>query len=249
MANAVIEIPNLPEIAGLTAKLVRDSDDVVVETGKPLTIMNSTHQRYTHTLGGTGRHVVVVMLGATKIGDWGVDLLNVDGTYKASDYLDVVDAVDDIDIAPVLVINSTAPELQSLDANGKLTIHRGDYTTFDLTLGSLVGRTGKKLVFTLKPRKDDEDDDLLSYLQVTEVDGAVLVNGSSDGVVASDASMVVLNENTGQTRFVFKGEITDLLPIGSNFWYDVQMFDSAGQPRTKTEDRCEVSRDVTRRSE
>lgn len=147
-----------------------------------------------------------------------------------------------------LVVNSTAPVLTTVDAAGKLTIHRGDYTTFDLTLGSLVGRSGKKLVFTIKPKKGDLTDDSDCYLQVTEVDGAVLINGSADGVVASDASMTVLDQATGHTRFVLKSDLTNLLPIGSNFHYDVQMFDAAGERITKVEDRAIVNRDVTRRA-
>lgn len=181
--------------------------------------------------------------------------INADGGTGAGGFTNISESLEaiasevaDIEISPVLVISSTAPELQTLAANGTLTIHRGDYTTFDLILGSLVGRTGKKLIFTIKPTKDDRTDDILAYLQITEVDGAVLVNGSSDGVTAADASMTVIDENTGQTRFAIKGEITDLLPIGTNFWYDAQMIDSVGQPRTKTEDRAVVDRDVTRRS-
>lgn len=168
------------------------------------------------------------------------------GFVNASESLEAIAAITAGDTT--LVINADSPELDTIAADGQLTIHRGDWTTFDITLGSLTGRTGKKLVLTIKPKRDDLTDDSEAYLQVTEVDGAVLVNGSSDGVTASDASIVVINETTGQTRFTIKSAITNVLPTGSDFWYDVQMFDAFGEPRTKTMDRATVTKDVTRRT-
>lgn len=154
---------------------------------------------------------------------------------------------------PSVTISAAAAALDNVADGGKLTIHRGDYTSFQLTgLGSLVGRTGEKLFFTIKTAKDNDLTDADAIVQVTETTGAVRVNGAtiaSLSIVASDASITVDDASTGSVTFVLKAAITKLLVSATRLYYDVQIINSAGQPQTLTSGNVRVNADVTRRQD
>lgn len=145
-----------------------------------------------------------------------------------------------------VVISAAAAALQSVTEGGEITVYRGVRVEFELTLGSLVGRTGEKLFLTVK--RDRTETDAQAMLQVTETTGAVIVDGE-EYATAADASITVLDEITGETRIVLEHELSELLDVRDDYDYDVRMIDSAGKPVLVTQGVWNVRATVTRRNE
>lgn len=201
---------------------------------------------------GSGINTILGFLRAIMRKDAGVPS-DVGGTYAASDHsLEAIsEAVDAIDVGEGIEVNFTvaasASVLQAIDSGGTIQLRRGDRLAFTILLGTVSGRSGEKLFFTVKrDQVDTEDvDDSLALLQVTELSGAVLVNGQP-WLTASDASITVANETTGETTFVVKSDITETLPLGK-YAYDVQLIRADGDATTVTRGVLLVVRDITRR--
>jgi hypothetical protein len=182
--------------------------------------------------------------------------INVNGGSGAGNFTNISESLEAIALTTAgdttLVINADSPELETVNDEGTLiTIHRGDYTRFRLTLGSVVGRTGEGLIFTIKDKLDDDhdsDDDSEATMQITEESGAITLN-EEDYPTPGDGSLVVIDEDTGETEFTFKSDLTYDLPVMSGAYFDVQMTDSESQSRTKIRrGRVNITRDVTRRT-
>jgi len=146
-----------------------------------------------------------------------------------------------------LVVSAAAPALTAISAGGTITIHRGDLTTFQLTgLGSLAGRTGELIYFTVKSGeyRDATVTDTVATIQVTENTGAVRLNGAT--TTASYASITVDDESAGDITIALEHQLTDVLPVASGYYWDVQIINSAGKPVTLTKGLCNINADVTR---
>jgi len=77
-----------------------------------------------------------------------------------------------------VTVSAAAAALDAVDESGRITFYRGDRLSFTRTLGSLVGRTGEKLFFTLKRKKDADLTDAKAIIQATEASGLVWLNGA-----------------------------------------------------------------------
>lgn len=181
---------------------------------------------------------------------------DVGGTFDAS--TDSVEAIRDRgDIAwisnesPTVVISATSPQLQTIDEDQTITIRRGDYTQIGLTVGTIAGRTGEKLFFTVREEKPEEYDadplDAEALIQITEDSGALTVKESA-WATSSDGSITVDDEVDGDIRIILKSAITTVLPIVDSYWYDVQKIRADGDAETVAEGRLNITADVTRRT-
>ncbi|WP_397568441.1 hypothetical protein [Schlesneria sp. T3-172] len=104
----------------------------------------------------------------------------------------------------------------------QITIIRGDTLAVVLPLmGDISTRT--KLVFTAKVRSSDPD--IKAIIQVSEAEGLVLLNGSSD-VNPAHASLEVTGASTGQVQLVIDGAETAELAIRDLIW-DCQFITAA----------------------
>jgi hypothetical protein len=165
-------------------------------------------------------------------------------------HLVAVDVGTDVWSAAERTLTQSAAQVAAIVAGSKITIHRGDYTSIALTgLGSVIGRTGEKIYFTVKTTPSNNLTDGDAVLQVTELTGAYWLNSATIAapVVVGDASISVTDESAGNLTIVLKSAITTLLPAASGYYYDIQWIDSAGEPRTLTSGRLDVDEDITRR--
>lgn len=121
MANAVIEIPNLPSGQTLTADLVNLTSDAAVESAAALTERTNakTRYRWTHTGEATGWHAVVVKLGSSVLGGFVVNLANADGVYYAGDaqavnWAAVLNADEEVDLPGTTVSGLSAAGVKAI---------------------------------------------------------------------------------------------------------------------------------------
>lgn len=150
-------------------------------------------------------------------------------------------------IENTVVISASAPSLTAINSGGMITIHRGDLTSFQLTdLGSLVGRTGEKIYFTVKAAEYTAAsvDDTVATIQVTETTGATRLNG--EATTASYGAITVNDPADGDITISLQHQLTTALPIADGYYYDVQLINSAGKPVTLTKGLLNVNADVTR---
>src|SRR3990167_4298374 len=183
---------------------------------------------------------VSVKLAEGSVIDW-ENIINQAATVDLSNT-----SISDVTLDPTVVISAAAAALDNVVEGGTVTIRRGDYTSFQLTgLGSLVGRTGEKLFFTVKTSKDNQVDDTTAIIQISETTGAIYLN--NEAATAGDASLTVNDENAGVITIVMKSVFTTQLAIQTGLYYDIQMVDSSAEAVTKTDGRCQVMADVTRR--
>jgi hypothetical protein len=176
MANAIVEIPNLPSGQTLTADLVDLTSDTAVESAAALTERTNakTRYRWTHTGEATGWHVVVVKLGGTVLGGFVVNLENADGVYYAGD----AQAVNWAAVWAYATRTLTQPAAQVADLmeGSTLTLTRGISISFSLTgLGNLTGRS--KLWITGKATEKDTDS--AANFQIEETDGLLRIGGEA----------------------------------------------------------------------
>jgi len=146
-----------------------------------------------------------------------------------------------------LVVSASAPALTVINAGGTITIRRGDYQTWQLTgVGSLAGRTGEKLVFTVrdKPPVDPTVDDDSAFLQVGETTGAIRLLGQP--TTASYATITVDDEDDGDVTFELEAELCDVLRLVEGYHWDLKVIDANGKPQTKTRGLFTVEGDITR---
>ena len=143
----------------------------------------------------------------------------------------------------IRTLTSSREQVLEQMSGDNLSIRRGDIYTYDFTgLGSLIGRTS--LYVTMKKNKSLEDSD--SIVQTSESGGLIVLNGSSESLTSSWASIVVLDENVGNIRLTLKPQLTSLfIPVKENY-FDVQFSNSSGT-FTPREGLYEVTADVTRR--
>lgn len=121
-----------------------------------------------------------------------------------------------------------------------IVIRRGDSTTITITgLGSLSG--SPKLQFTLKRDYAEADSDAL--IQIDTATGAIYANGTS--TTASYGSITITDTSVGTIVIVIDEAITKLLPVGTDYKYDVQKILS-NNVTTLTVGTCEVLADYTR---
>jgi len=128
------------------------------------------------------------------------------------------DAVTEIWDHSTRTLTQSAASVTSAVAGSTITGRRGDTLSVSLTgLGSLAGRS--KLWFTVK--RDDDDIDSESLIQVEETAGLLYFNGGA--ATAGNATLVVDDEDAGNvTITVVASDMADLGQI-DDAKYDLQM--------------------------
>lgn len=251
--NAVISSVNYPEIINFVVQAVErgtDSSPTAVAIRTEIDSNSTQLVAILNRIGaftGSGVNTILGFLRAIMRSDASVPS-DVGGTFTSStDSLEAI-AEDIGTIAPAeLVVAATAAVLTAIDEGGNVQVRRGDRVSFGITgLGSLSGRTGEKLFFTVKTSKTNDLTDANAILQITETSSCVLVNGAAPGA-ASDATLTVDDATSGDITIILKSAVTNELTVGSRMFYDVQMIRSDGEPVTLAEGRFEVVADVTRR--
>jgi len=119
---------------------------------------------------------------------------------------------------------------------------RGDFWSFDITGGgSVVGRVGEKLYFTIKASRDDTD--LEATIDISETTGLLRANGA-DPAQASDGSLTVLDEVAGNFHIEVEATVTALFTPGP-YCYDMQVMRESG-PETLFDGTFNIPADVKR---
>ena len=226
----------------ITTRLFSLTADTLIETISYTEKTNSKGWYYGDTVTtNTGTHRLEILVSGTTDGAAYVELSNTSPTE------DRAASTQEAAEGSSVVISAAAAALDNVNEGGKITIHRGDHTSFQLTgLGSLTGRTGEKLFFTVKSTKDDDLTDADAIIQVSETTGAIRVNGAAHAT-ASDASIVVDDATDGDITITIKAAITKLLSPSTRLYYDIQKLDASGFPSTLTQGNLKVNADVTRR--
>lgn len=200
----------------------------------------------TDPASGNGLMVDIFNSNNIKIGDGKVDLSEVVG------YYDVVEPPTKGEMAAaiaggvnVIVTIPAAAAIGSLSP-ALITLIRGDYNAVELPtpLGDITTRT--KLTLTAKcPSlvEQDENTDSQATIQVVENVGLTILNGSTTGFNASDASLTVSDASAGTVILTVKGVITAQLDL-QDLTYDCQVIKATG-PNTPIKGTMSISSDVT----
>jgi len=137
-------------------------------------------------------------------------------------------------------LTQSAASVVAVLAGSDITIQRGDTETISLTdIGALTGYT--KLWFTVKGRKSQADS--ASLLQIEKTGGLLYLNGAVAST-ASDGSITISDEATGDISIVIKAAATAVLEPGA-YYYDIQMLSASGV-NTMTYGTFTIEGDVTR---
>jgi hypothetical protein len=173
--------------------------------------------------------------GATQIARVGADS---DTLETLSDQMDAIDS--DVWSYSSRTLTQSAASVAAVLAGSDITIQRGDTETISLTnIGALTGYT--KLWFTVKARKSQADS--ASLLQIEIAGGLLYLNGAAAST-ATDGSITISDQATGDISIVIKAAATAVLEPGTYF-YDVQMLTASGVT-TLTDGSFTVEGDVTR---
>ena len=173
--------------------------------------------------------------GATQIARVGADS---DTLETLSDQMDAIDA--DVWSYAARTLTQSAASVAAVLAGSDITIQRGDTESISLTdIGALTGYT--KLWFTVKGRKTYAD--TLSTIQIEKTGGLLYLNGAVAST-ASDGSITISDEATGDISIVIKAAATAVLEPGA-YYYDIQMLSASGV-NTMTYGTFTIEGDVTR---
>jgi len=138
-------------------------------------------------------------------------------------------------------LSLTAPQVQAAAAaaDGELSLYQGD--TLAVVITGLADLTeSDKLWFTVKRRKDDADG--AAILQIERTAGLVTLNGAAG--TAGDGALEVDDPTAGTLTIRLAATASAALPVGSGYYYDVQMLAGA-VVTTLAEGRAKVIQDVT----
>jgi hypothetical protein len=140
--------------------------------------------------------------------------------------------------------NSAAITVTTALSGSTINITRGDYVEVAIAgLGSLVGHV--KLWITAKGGYNDTD--AQSIFQVEHTAGLLYLNGAP-ALTATDASLAISVEASGDVLLVLKAALTAALsPLNGALW-DCQWLDGSGHIHTLATGQCNVlgSLDITR---
>lgn len=262
MAIAIVEI-SVPGVTGASAevRLYARGTDLLAAT---IALTEETNRkcvyRGTTSSGLSGTYYAQFLIGTSVYADGWVEMTDEATVHVVGDNVpgyQILEAVGDISsgVEVNFSVSANSPDIQTVDATGtRITIVKGSYTSFTLTIGSVSGRTGEKLIATFKRRPTDDDAD--AVFQVTESSGLVVLNGvgiedAGGSFLSSDASMTVTDESAGTVTFVLKSVLTNSLDVttASPLCWDVRMIRSDSQPQTKTSPgACVISNPVTERT-
>lgn len=243
-----LEVKAVTGIA-LTIEVIARGTDIITET-IVMTEKATAKQIYAGTIAvaPAGQYDLNLKVGASYIGD---DAVVIDGDDPSVSYAESVGLTITVDVpTPVVtvVVSAAAVAMNAIMVDNTITIHRGDHVSFQITgLGSLAGRDGEKLYFTMKTKPDNDLQDLAAVLQITELTGAIRIAGSAAGALAGDASIVVDDEDLGDITITIEASITELLTPHGSLYYDIQVSRPAAEPETILQGRGRISVDVTRR--
>lgn len=138
-------------------------------------------------------------------------------------------------------LTQTAAQVASVMSGSTITCQRGDTLSISLTgLGDITARS--KLWFTVKENKAHTDAQAVLLLEKTA--GLTVVNGATYAT-ATDGSITISDEATGDITITIKPAVTDDLPVMTGY-YDIQMLTSGGVVSTLTSGTFTVVADVTR---
>ena len=146
--------------------------------------------------------------------------------------------------AATRTLTSSAAATLAAVTGSTITITRGDTASIALTgLGSLAGHA--EIWLTVK--KDEDDADADSILQIKHTSGLAYLNGAAPvaPVVAGDATLAVDDEVAGNITVAIAARATKDLPLDT-YAYDVQWKDATGAIYTKTTGVFLVGKDFTR---
>ena len=137
-------------------------------------------------------------------------------------------------------LTQSAASVAAVLAGSDITIQRGDTETISLTdIGALTGYT--KLWFTVKGKKSQADS--ASLLQIEIAGGLLYLNGAAAST-ATDGSITISDQATGDISIVIKAAATAVLEPGA-YHYDIQMLTASGV-NTMTYGTFTIEGDVTR---
>lgn len=154
--------------------------------------------------------------------------------------LDVL--IDAIKAKTDLITTGTTVTVASQVSGSTITVQRGDTLSAALTnIGALTNYS--KIWFTVK--KDHEDTDATSLIQIEKTGGLLYINGAV-ATTAVNGSLTIDDEATGDVTIVLDEVESAKLPTGS-YYYDIQILRSSGTAvSTLTSGTFIVSADVTR---
>jgi hypothetical protein len=225
---ATLVLMTTPGIAATPQLALYPKDsDTLAET---VTLTQATNREtvYTGTATVTGKHTAHLLDNGTAL-PWSgyVDIVSASGTYEVSQ-LSWAD-VERIWAHTPRTLSHVASDLSDVSSAGNIS--RGIASDWSITisgLGSLAGRTGEKVWFTIKRRLDlKSTDDSDSIIQVGETTGLLRKNGSTN-VTAADAALTVDDEDDGDITITVAASVTDDLTNGTHV-YDVKWKDATGK--------------------
>jgi len=140
-----------------------------------------------------------------------------------------------------------AADITDALTGANISRRRGDTWSIEITgLGDLTDQD--KLWLTVKELDDEEADDADALLQITEGDGLLVLNRSSD-VTDTDASITIDDDAAGDITVAVAASVTAQLPRGT-YRYDLQKLEDEDEATENTETIAEgqftISADVTR---
>jgi hypothetical protein len=236
MSTQVIEFTTPSGLSGITAKLFNMGTDTQVGSTANCTERTNKKGFYNFTVSGlAGTYDLVVYYGATMIVVDQVVLQNVDGTYQVNSLLIRGNG------------NYTVAIPASLDSYGvdasEIVQYRG--TTWNINIGSLGTLTGlTQLWFTV--RKNADDTDANSLLQVALSGGLLVFNGAS--VSSSLGSITVVDYSLGEIDITISPSATVDAPVRDNYNYDIKaVIAGVTSMLSIGENRFIVRKDITRK--
>ena len=104
---------------------------------------------------------------------------------------------------------------------------RGNTWTINATIGAITGYTS--LWFTVKHSQDDADSDAILQIKLNSTGGSdddlIYVNGATSSD-STPGAITVIDASTGAIIIAVDETVTDDMPAGAPFYYDVQVLNS-----------------------
>jgi len=236
MSTQVIEFTAPSGLSGVTAKLFNMGTDTQVGSTANCTERTNKKGFYNFTVSSlSGTYDLIVYYGSSLIVVDQVVLQDADGTYQVNSLL--VKGNGSYTVAIPASLDS-----YGVDAS-EIVQYRG--TTWNINIGSLGTLTGlTQLWFTV--RKNADDTDANSLLQVALSGGLLVFNGAS--VSSSLGSITVVDYSLGEIDITISPSATVDAPVRDNYNYDIKaVIAGVTSMLSIGENRFIVRKDITRK--